>query len=100
PALSTRRASTELELRSGQSFVIAGLMDNRLTRNVSKIPGLSDIPIIGRFFTSHNDNKTRTELMVIVTARLVHATNTPPQPLHMVEPFLNSRKFDRNGGGR
>ncbi|TAN24286.1 MAG: type II and III secretion system protein [Acidobacteria bacterium] len=99
PALSTRRASTELELRDGQSFVIAGLMDNRLTRNVSKIPGLGDIPILGKFFTSHNDNKTRTELMVVVTAHLVHASNTPPKPLKMVEPFLNPQKYDRNGGG-
>lgn len=99
PALSTRRASTELELRDGQSFVIAGLMDNRLTRNVSKIPGLGDIPILGKFFTSHNDNKTRTELMVVVTAHLVHARNTLPKPLKMVEPFLNPQKYDRDGGG-
>src|SRR5437763_14167537 len=66
PALSTRRASTEFELKDGQSFVIAGLMDNRLTNNGSKIAGLGDIPILGPFFKSKNINKYTTELMVMV----------------------------------
>src|SRR5215813_8308962 len=52
PALSTRRAETEFELQDGQSFVIAGLMDNRVTSLMSKIPGLGDIPILGNFFKS------------------------------------------------
>ena len=50
PALSTRRAETEFELQDGQSFVIAGLMDNRVTDLYNKIPGLGDIPILGNFF--------------------------------------------------
>ena len=58
PALSTRRATTEFELKDGQSFVIAGLLDNRLTNNASKIPGLGTIPILGTFFKSKNLNKT------------------------------------------
>ncbi|MGH9486117.1 MAG: type II and III secretion system protein family protein [Terriglobales bacterium] len=98
PALSTRRASTELELRDGQSFVIAGLMDNELTKNVSKIPGLGDIPILGKFFTSHSTNNSRAELMVVVTAHLVKAQSTPPAKLKMPEPFLNSSRFDKGGG--
>lgn len=100
PALSTRRASTELELHDGQSFVIAGLMDNRVTRNMSKLPGLGDIPILGKFFQSWNTNKSRTELLVVVTAHLVQPSNTPPPPLKMAEPFLNPSKFDGKGGGK
>ena len=55
PALSTRRAKTEIELADGQSFAIAGLIDNRLTEVASKVPGLGDIPFIfGRLFQSHS----------------------------------------------
>jgi len=88
PALSTRRASTELELADGQSFVIAGLMDNRLTNNLSKIPGLSDIPVLGKLFESRTLNKSRNELVVVVTAHLVHPSATAPAGLVMPEPFL------------
>src|SRR5262249_51026565 len=63
PALTTRRASTELELQDGQSFVIAGLLDNRLTSNLSRMPGIGSIPILGYFFRSKDVNKTRSELM-------------------------------------
>ncbi|MGH9482383.1 MAG: type II and III secretion system protein family protein [Terriglobales bacterium] len=94
PALSTRRAETELELSDGQSFVIAGLMDNRLTENVSKIAGLGDIPILGKFFTSHSNNKSYNELMVIVTAHLVHPANTAATGPRMPHPFLVPQKFD------
>ncbi|MGH9476483.1 MAG: pilus assembly protein N-terminal domain-containing protein [Terriglobales bacterium] len=99
PALSTRRASTELELRDGQSFVIAGLMDNRLTTNMSKLPGLGDIPILGKFFQSRNTSKSRTELLVVVTAHLVQPSNTPPPALKMSKPFLNPAQFDGKKGG-
>ena len=57
PALSTRRAETEFELQDGQSFAIAGLMDNRVTSLNSKVPWLGDIPIIGNFFKSKNVQK-------------------------------------------
>ena len=52
PALSTRRVQTEVELESGQSFVIAGLLDNQMTETISKIPGLASIPLLGKLFTS------------------------------------------------
>jgi pilus assembly protein CpaC len=71
PAVSTRRAETEVELRDGQSFGIAGLMDNRVQATMSKIPGIGDIPIIGRLFRSKNLNRSRTELMVLVTPHIV-----------------------------
>ncbi|MGH9393940.1 MAG: type II and III secretion system protein family protein [Terriglobales bacterium] len=99
PALSTRRAETELELADGQSFVIAGLMDNRLTKNMSKLPGLGDIPILGKFFQSQNTNKSQSELMVVVTAHLVRPSNTVPAGPKMPQPFLLPEKFDHAGGG-
>ena len=99
PALSTRRAETELELNDGQSFVIAGLMDNRLTKNLSKLPGLGDIPILGKFFTSHNTSKSNTELVVVVTAHLVHPSASPVKGPRMPQPFLQPEKFDHSSGG-
>jgi len=98
PALSTRRADTELELGDGQSFVIAGLMDNRLTKNMSKLPGLGDIPILGKFFQSQNTSKSQSELMVIVTAHLVRPSATAPTGPKMPKPFLMPEKFDHSGG--
>jgi pilus assembly protein CpaC len=71
PALSTRRVETEIELQSGQSFAIAGLLDNETTEALSKIPGLSDIPLLGKLFTSKSITKSNSELIVIVTPELV-----------------------------
>jgi len=99
PALSTRRAETELELADGQSFVIAGLMDNRLTKNMSKLPGLGDIPILGKLFQSWSTNKSRSELVVVVTAHLVHPSNTAAKGPRMPQPFLLPDKFDHAAGG-
>jgi pilus assembly protein CpaC len=71
PGLSTRRVQTEVELESGQSFVIAGLLDNQVTEQLNKIPGLGDIPILGKLFQSKSVNKTNSELLVTVTPELV-----------------------------
>ncbi len=71
PALSTRRVDTEIELQNGQSFAIAGLLDNRSTESLSKIPGLADIPVLGKLFTSKTITRTNSELLVIVTPELV-----------------------------
>src|SRR6266705_2124600 len=78
PALSTRRADTEFELQDGQSFVIAGLMDNRVTNIANKIPGLGDIPILGNFFRSKSTQKSKGELMVLCTARRISPSAQPP----------------------
>lgn len=81
PALLTRRAETEVELRDGQYLAIAGLLDNTWTKNVTKIPILGDIPILGAFFRSSDAQQSRTELLVLVTPRLIDATDTaPPLP--------------------
>ena len=104
PSLTTRRASTELQLRDGQSFVIAGLMDNRVTREMSKIPGLGDIPIIGNLFKSKSTRKTNTELMVLVTARMINPSDAQPPLPKMPEQPLDPKKFDGSkpgaGGGK
>jgi pilus assembly protein CpaC len=71
PALKTRRAKTGVELRDGQSFALAGLLDNSETRSLSKIPILGDIPVLGTLFNSKSFQKNETELMFIVTAQLV-----------------------------
>ncbi len=72
PAISTRRVESEMNLRDGQSFVIAGLMDNRVTKQLEKIPGLGDIPLLGKIFQSESLQKSKTELLVLVTPQIVH----------------------------
>ena len=71
PALSTRRAQTTVELGSGQTFAIAGLLQNSITQDVSKTPGLADIPILGALFKSDKFQKQETELVIIVTPYIV-----------------------------
>lgn len=72
PALSTRKVKTEVELSEGQSFAIGGLLDNRETKNFSKIPFLGDIPVLGKFFQSQTKTRSNTELIVIVTPEIVN----------------------------
>ena len=67
PALATRKAETDVELAEGQSFVVAGLLDNRETETLSKLPFISSIPILGTLFKSKSDKKNRTDLILIVT---------------------------------
>jgi pilus assembly protein CpaC len=95
PALSTRRADTEFELQDGQSFVIAGLIDNRVTNLNNKFPGLGDIPILGTFFKSKSAQKSNSELMVLCTARRISPNATPPAPPATPQPFLDKEKFDK-----
>jgi len=95
PALSTRKAETEFELQDGQSFVIAGLLDNRVTDIYNKIPGLGDIPILGNFFRSRSALKSRSELMVLCTVRRVSATAEPPAPPKDPKPYMENGKFDK-----
>ena len=95
PALSTRRAETEFELQDGQSFVIAGLMDNRVTDINNKIPGLGDIPILGTFFRSKSAQKSKSELMVLCTVRRISPSTEPPAPPKDPKPFLDKEKFDK-----
>jgi pilus assembly protein CpaC len=71
PGLTIRRAETTVELGSGESFMIAGLMNNRTTSQVDKIPGVGDVPILGMLFKSDNFRRGETELVIVVTPYLV-----------------------------
>jgi len=76
PALSTRRAETELELMNGQTFAMAGLLDNTVTNTMQKIPGIGDIPILGQLFKSRVSQKEKTELVVMITPEIL-SRNSP-----------------------
>jgi pilus assembly protein CpaC len=94
PALATRRMDTNIELAEGQSFVIAGLLDERTTDSLNKVPGLGDIPLLGYLFRSREERKDRTELVVIVTpeiARPLEPGQTLPVP-EMPREFLGPLK--------
>jgi hypothetical protein len=80
PALRTRRAKTGIELSVGQSFALAGLLDNNETRTLSKVPVIGDIPILGALFKSKSFQKSETELMFIVTAQIVKPVNRDDLP--------------------
>ena len=90
PALSTRKIETEVELNAGQSFVIAGLLDDRVTQNLSKIPGISNIPLLGALFRSHSITRSKTELVIVVTPEIQAPLDrgTPATLPVMPVPFL------------
>ena len=90
PALSTRRTETSLDLRDGQTFAIAGLLDNTVTQTMSKIPGIGDIPILGYLFRSRAYQKNATELVVMITPQIIKrdSTGVTPNLPGLVEPFL------------
>jgi pilus assembly protein CpaC len=96
PALSTRKAETEFELQDGQSFVIAGLMDNRVTDIYNKIPGLGDIPILGNFFRSKSLQKSNSELMVLCTVHRISPSTEPVTLPKTPKPYLDDGKFDKS----
>ncbi|HKO20424.1 MAG TPA: hypothetical protein VJU82_16215, partial [Acidobacteriaceae bacterium] len=98
PALSTRRAETDVEIRDGQSFVVSGLLDHRTTEIMSKMPGISDVPILGQLFRSKNVNHSVLELVVIVTARVIDplkpgALDQATTPTFVV-PNMDQQQFD------
>ncbi len=71
PAIATRRAETEVILKDGETFAIAGLLDNRVVQVLNKLPGLGDIPIVGNLFKSRSTKKTQDELVVVITPKFV-----------------------------
>lgn len=97
PAISTRRAETEIELQNGQSFAMSGLLDRRTTEKLGKMPGIGDIPILGEFFKSRDINKSFTELVVIITPVIVDPL-AKPEPLPALPreavPNLDEWQFD------
>lgn len=98
PAISTRRAEAEVELEDGQSFAIAGLVDDRVTQVLSKFPVLGDIPILGQLFRSRSLNKTKAELLIVITPHRVKPlaagqnAPVPPMPLPLLPPAKQGEK--------
>ncbi len=89
PALRSRKAESGLQLGDGQTFVLAGLIDNKITRKVTKIPLLGDIPILGTIFRNSRYSNTETELMVMVTPKIVRPLNKeeiPALPTELMKP--------------
>jgi pilus assembly protein CpaC len=90
PAIDVRKVKTEVELNEGQSFAIGGLLDNRETRTLQKIPFISSVPVLGKLFESVTKNRTNTELIVIVTPEIVAPINQgqPLPQLNYPDKFL------------
>jgi pilus assembly protein CpaC len=102
PALSTRRAETDVELHDGQSFAIAGLMNNLSQEDRASVPGLGAVPIIGALFRSKARRAEQTELMVLITPHLVRPLNPDEVPSLPTNPkgFLPPELGDQFEGGR
>jgi len=99
PAVSSRSADTEVILRDGESFAIAGLIDNRVVQILSRVRGLGDIPILGNLFRSRSTKKSTDELLVVITPRFVTPL-TPEQRAKMpdtIETFLPTVSQMRDG---
>jgi len=98
PALSTRRADTEVEIKSGQSFAVSGLLDHRTTEILSQIPGISKIPILGKLFITKSYAHSVVELVVLVTATVVDPLTDPttPEEPKMVLPNIDKEAFDKD----
>lgn len=87
PALATRRVESNIELGPGQSFVIGGLIDDRTTDNMSRIPGLASIPLLGALFRSRSENRSKSELVVLVTPEIVEPMSASDPKLLPHLPF-------------
>jgi pilus assembly protein CpaC len=98
PALSTRKAETQVTLRSGQSFAISGLLDKRTTDLYSNTPGISSVPILGQLFRSKGVTHTDSELIVIVTPEVIDPLiqTAPIEEPKILIPVLSPDKFDKS----
>jgi len=99
PALSTRRAETEVELKDGQTFMLSGLLDHRTTENLANVPGIGSVPILGQLFRSKNNNHSVVELVVLVTVSIVNPLHdeeleSPTLPTPVV-PNMSPSSFDQ-----
>ncbi|HXG54416.1 MAG TPA: pilus assembly protein N-terminal domain-containing protein [Vicinamibacterales bacterium] len=112
PALTTRRTETEVELRDGQTFAIAGLLNNTVTDTMRKIPGIGDIPILGWLFKSKAMQKSQTELVVMITPTIIRRgqmgvsqglpsnvepfMGAPDKRLPPQDPYVGSPRYPAN----
>ncbi len=86
--IGTRSTSTHLRLKDGETQVLAGLINDSDRKNISKIPGLGDIPGLGRLFSTHSDSKIKTELVLMITPRIVRQPHSPEA--HLSEYWVGS----------
>lgn len=91
PGLDVRRVKTEVELNQGESFALGGLLDNRETETLEKIPFIGDVPILGKFFQSTSKTRSNTELIVIVTPEIVNPipAGAPLPAIKYPESFMS-----------
>jgi pilus assembly protein CpaC len=104
PAISTRRAETDIELRDGQTFALTGLLDRRITDQLEQMPGLASIPILGMLFRSKNLQHSTSELLVIVTPHIIdevsHPDDAAPKAPAPVVPYMANPSFDKSFNGK
>lgn len=99
PALSTRRMESEVDLSDGQSFAIAGLLDNRVTDQYEKIPWIGDVPVLGQLFRSKSLNHSKDELLVVVTPVIVKPGVGQPHLPTFPVPFLDTLPYEKSKPG-
>ncbi len=104
PAISTRRAETDIELRDGQTFALTGLLDRRITDQFEQMPGFASIPILGVLFRSKNLQHTTSEVLVIVTPHIIdevsHPDDAAPKAPAPVVPYMANPSFDKSFNGK
>jgi pilus assembly protein CpaC len=100
PAIATRFAETEAILNDGESFAVAGLIDNRVIQSMSRIKWLGDVPVVGQLFRSRSTRKTNEELLVVITPRFVKPLSADQKPKmpDWVEDFLPPAAEDKGAG--
>lgn len=106
PSISTRRAETTVELGSGQSFAIAGLIENNVVQDSNKFPGLGDLPILGALFRSEEFRREETELLIVITPYIVRPVSDRQLSLptdHYIAPsdmdrYLHGKRWQENAG--
>jgi general secretion pathway protein D len=94
--LSTRNANTSLRLKDGETQVLAGLISDEDRRAASQVPGLANLPLVGRLFGNHNDAVTKTEIVLLITPRVVRNIERPSARL---EQFNSGTEFVGTGSG-
>jgi pilus assembly protein CpaC len=106
PALSQRRAETEVVLKDGESFAIAGLIDNRVIETIEKVPGLANLPVLGRLFQSRSTQKSTDELLVVITPHFVRPLTAeekaklPDMPSTFLPTVVQEKAKKGKGKGR
>lgn len=93
PSFNTRKVSTTVQLSDGQSLVIGGLISNNITQNMNAFPFLGEIPVLGALFRSNSFKQDKTELVIVVSPKLVAPTNTPP--VLPTDGLVTPNRFER-----